>query len=163
MFGPHSKPISACFGQFWLPADTTRFWPNWHELELSQRESVEKKKKNQTWHWHVGSSVVVSDAGAAPILPLPCIIDGLFFLGLVGWSIYTQPHPIIFSPKPTFSPKPFQLKNKKKKKKKEHLFLMAFVDWLGSYTRNIRIEIKMWAFGCFETLIGDKCPMDLTK
>ena len=23
MFGPHSKPISACFGQFWLPADTT--------------------------------------------------------------------------------------------------------------------------------------------
>ena len=45
MFGPHSKPISACFGRFWLPADTTRFWPNWHELELSQRESVEKKKK----------------------------------------------------------------------------------------------------------------------
>ena len=90
MFGPHSKPISAI--PAWFKANFGLFWPfwsvsatgqydpilaesSWIEAELAQiraelaRTCKKKKLKRGT--------NAASDAGAAPILPCPCIIEFL--------------------------------------------------------------------------------------
>ena len=93
MFGPHSKLISAVpawfkanFSLFRPPANTiqfgryhpiltelARFSGNQPELEPSRSKSQKKKKLRRG----TDTQAAASDAGAAPILPCPCIIGFL--------------------------------------------------------------------------------------
>ena len=95
-FRPYSRLISACFGRFrrvsvisatgWcgpILAESARFGANRSRfgtnraassrIEPSQRESEKKKKKTQT---QTDAQATASDAGAAPLVPPLCFLDG---------------------------------------------------------------------------------------